>query len=716
MVGRRQRTRTRLGGSATRPLWTLPPPLLAVFLAGVLVALAVPVTARDGAAAAVASDLHAVRETPAGTVSWQSAGDSYSSGEGVFRNEGACAQSDLAYGPQTAQRLHQRGWRMSSTTFTACTGHLVEDVFNERPDSGKDGVTKKSLWDWGREQGGPSRVDVLTMSFGGNDIGFADLIRDCVVVKPDHWNDYLIGGVAGSFTGCDTSEAEINARIDALLDPPRRNCSGSRRLGEAGYDCDLDLGARRGSLIDFYYDLVTQRLTDRGQLYVVGYPRLFAPTDQWPAWAAAMCSGVKRGDTERMGREGMYLNAKLNEAVDRVNQALGEKRVHFVDRLALYASGQHELCGKGADWLNGISTDRGDGSIRIETSFHPNAAGHDGVATALVDMVDSTLPSVAPNRPPKLSKSGPGEHSLSFTHPGWGRVTLITHENSDDERTPGPASIRVVDADGNERWRYDNTFQYTMRPVGASSDDPRNPIDAAGNIYIDFNPGRYNGVIVLRPTQSGFADFETLPPPPDGYNTRFYSGVAKDVDGDGTYEIQVGTNNCDPSCGEGTTTVTTWKWDGKDFVAQRPDQNNQITIDGFGPLRLGMTLREIGDLGLEVSGPGCGTHRSINRGAGNVSVTLGSGDEVLALSTTDAAWVTPSGIHAGSSVAELRAAYGDNLSLESFDGNVGQAQAWVLRSPQANAAGRFLWFVTAGDKVRSIDLLSRGSTSTMTLC
>lgn len=347
------------------------------------------------------------RVTPQGTISWQSTGDSYSSGEGAYRNVGACAQADQAYGPQSANALRDRGWDFGSVTFTACSGHLVEDYFNSRADSGG----KDSLWDWGRKgQGGPDKVDVITMSFGGNDIGFDDVMLDCLDV-PNRWSD--VTGLAPS--GCDTSESDIAARMDYLLDPSDRACSGSRRTGTDGFDCKLNLGERRGSIIDFYYDLVTQRLTDRGQLYVVGYPRIFASVDQWPGWIKTYCQGVSRGDTEKLGRNAEHFNAKLVEAVSRVNEALGAERVHFVDRLAAFGDGKHELCGTNEDWLNGVAVDRDDGlGIRYQTSFHPNLAGHQGTADILTQLVESTFPEKLTIRPG--TDAAPPRPNLP---PGW---------------------------------------------------------------------------------------------------------------------------------------------------------------------------------------------------------------------------------------------------------------------------------------------------------
>ncbi len=332
----------------------------------------------------------------ASTVSWQSAGDSYSSGEGVFGNVGDCAQSQLSYGPLAAAKLRNR-WTIEPETFTACTSHLVEDYFNPRDDSGG----KASLWQWGRDQGGPERVDIISMSFGGNDIGFGDLLVDCLPL-PESWTGYLPTTLTSGLSGCDPSKEEITARIDALLDPPTRDCGASRRGVDIRYDCDLDLGDRFGSIIDFYYDIVTQRLTDRGQLYVVGYPRLFAPVDQWPGWAKIACQGVTQGDTKKLNDLAEHLNLKLREAVDRANWALGGTRIFYVDRLALYENGKHELCGTHTDWLNGVAFDRGEGlGLRKDTSFHPNSDGHQAVADELVSLVTSsfTAPTKLPPEP-----------------------------------------------------------------------------------------------------------------------------------------------------------------------------------------------------------------------------------------------------------------------------------------------------------------------------
>lgn len=336
--------------------------------------------------------------TPPGPIYWQSAGDSFSSGEGVDGNTGPCSQSNNAYGPLSAAAIAGRGWDIQ-TTFTACTGHLVENYFSMNPSTGN-----QSLWDWGRQQGGPARDDVITMSFGGNDIGFADVLTQCLPI-PDNWAEYAAVGTSGvvgeglvSLAACGISEQELMSRVDALVDPPNVGCPGDGDLSFRGtrYGCKMALDGRRGSIVDFYYDVVTKHLTDRGQLYVVGYPSEFAPTGEWGyANRVSGCWGVKRGDADKLTRVAQHLNDKLAEAVRRVNEVVGG-RVHLVDRWASYRDGSHELCGTGEDWLNGVKPDRGTSEFHKEGSFHPNKAGHAATAADLQRVVAETFPRTAP--------------------------------------------------------------------------------------------------------------------------------------------------------------------------------------------------------------------------------------------------------------------------------------------------------------------------------
>jgi hypothetical protein len=356
----------------------------------------------------------ATAQNPDRSVSWHSAGDSYSSGEGVLENKGTCAQSPDAYGPLTAIAIQGSGVTIEPNVFTACTGHLVEDFENRRP-----GVEKASLLDWGLEQGlqtSGGRGDVVTLSFGGNDVGFADIIADCLPI-PEKWTWGLVSPgipIIAGLGGCDTSEQELTSRVDYLADPdPTLKCTGgrlkSRRDKTFNYACSLLLFDNntktvtddvRGSIVDFYKRVLERNVTDRGRLVIVGYPAILAPPNEWPAYDL-LCNGIRRGDAQKLNRVTKVLDDVLRNAVRRADQNKG--RISYVSRYDLYRGGSHELCGKGEDWLNGLAVSRSAGTIltgaetgvgttaqtdftkiRIEQSFHPTKSGHAATSQAVL--------------------------------------------------------------------------------------------------------------------------------------------------------------------------------------------------------------------------------------------------------------------------------------------------------------------------------------------
>ena len=157
---------------------------------------------------------------------------------------------------------------------------------------------------------------------------------------------------------------------------------------------------------------------------------------------------------------------------------------------------------------------------------------------------------------------------VSFNHPAWGLSTLVTTELPD--RAGG--WIYVVDGYQNVRW--------SRRFAGATDSlAPHKPaIDKLGHIFLDYNPGRYNGVVVLKPVPGGFDDMRTLPP--DGeYNGRFYNAQAVDPDGDGQFDIDVARNDCNPSCAGGAISTQVFRWNGDDYAPTGPPRDGACDDD-----------------------------------------------------------------------------------------------------------------------------------------
>ena len=153
---------------------------------------------------------------------------------------------------------------------------------------------------------------------------------------------------------------------------------------------------------------------------------------------------------------------------------------------------------------------------------------------------------------------------VPYTDPVAGGATLVTILNSSKGpygENPGNAYIAAVSADGQLVWKYQlpGSTWWALAPVP-------NPVDNTGHIFLNYNPGRYNGVIVLDPTGTGFDDYGSLPPGQDPLGWRFYSATAVDPTHSGTYEIKATVNNCVPDCADGKQVQSFWRWNGTDYA------------------------------------------------------------------------------------------------------------------------------------------------------
>lgn len=164
---------------------------------------------------------------------------------------------------------------------------------------------------------------------------------------------------------------------------------------------------------------------------------------------------------------------------------------------------------------------------------------------------------------------------IPFSHPTWGPSTVATYLEGCGEL--GNAGIIAYDATGTERWRWKlgDTCEYELQPssrsIYPSAMAPRyesaivsEDQDTRGHLFIDYNPGRYNGVIVLVPTNDGFDDLDSLPRG-DSWSGGFYYADVIDVDADGAFEILDLNNDCAQSCAGGTISNELLVWNGTDY-------------------------------------------------------------------------------------------------------------------------------------------------------
>jgi lysophospholipase L1-like esterase len=245
-------------------------------------------------------------------------GDSYSAGEGAYR-----ISADLAPGNRCRRTSQAYFHAIAGTfpfhkgaTFWACTGATTGDVLR------------------GGNDGEPPQIDqvngdtsLVTLSIGGNDVGFARVLTGCVVKVP--WGK-----------GCREQATEIATRFQTL----------------------------RTSLRTVLDRIVAKAPSAR--VIVLGYPRIFSET------AGQGFDNISVDDQRWLNQRAKELGDVIRQvaqaADQRIAAAHGPGSVEFVDLLHAFAG--HEI-GTADPYVNGLNVNLS--ALTAEArSFHPNAAGY----------------------------------------------------------------------------------------------------------------------------------------------------------------------------------------------------------------------------------------------------------------------------------------------------------------------------------------------------
>lgn len=206
-------------------------------------------------------------------VNYVALGDSYSSGVGAgsYGDSGSCRRSANAY-PQLWANSHA----VSSFKFVACSGAVTSDVINQA--SHVD-----------------SSTTFITVSVGGNDAGFADVMVHCTL---------------GSDSSC------VN-RVEEAKQFARNTLPGR---------------------LDNVYQTLTSRAPN-AEIVVLGYPRFYQ--------IGGTCK-VGLSDTKR---------AAINSGADTLAEVTAERAaawgLKFVDVRGAFSG--HEICSSGDWWLHSLT-------------------------------------------------------------------------------------------------------------------------------------------------------------------------------------------------------------------------------------------------------------------------------------------------------------------------------------------------------------------------
>lgn len=301
------------------------------------------------------------------TRSWLALGDSYSSGEGVndARDGSAdeCQRSPSAWPRATAAHANNGSKNpFGAVTFLACTGATLRPI-------SADGKTSRATTDKDsrRQQAeklASGKFDVISMTFGGNDVGFANKLLVCLGARSGTYLLPLAGPVglfaavaADQHGNCGIDESSVKAAIRGL----------------------------QSELTSLYRTQVAH-LKSGGSVIVVGYPHLFAPSNTWALInQATRCAGITSSDADKISRLVDELNATIHDAVKDAGAS-----VTFFPVAELFKT--HEVCGTGEDWINSIPTldaneNRGDLFENLSGSMHPNLLGHRAIARQLATSI-----------------------------------------------------------------------------------------------------------------------------------------------------------------------------------------------------------------------------------------------------------------------------------------------------------------------------------------
>lgn len=292
-------------------------------------------------------------------------GDSYSSGEAVTpylpgsdTATNRCHRSQRAYPPQLAATL-----AATSFDFGACAGAVTQDLY--APDHNGNRVTVDAL-----EPAQLSRVDrrtdVVTLTIGGNDVGFGSVLAACLYGDQQR----------ATRKDCSANAAltrAVAARIDALAGRGTATTPGGLPITPL-HEVIADIRER----------------SPHAQVVLGTYPRLVSST-----FAGTECRvgglTVREAPAQTVPLYVSKADATwFTETVGRLDQVILDAPRSARGRPAQVADvrpyyGDHSLCSGTSSWITPVkgTVSATTGSVSIDSSsMHPTAEGQDAYARA----------------------------------------------------------------------------------------------------------------------------------------------------------------------------------------------------------------------------------------------------------------------------------------------------------------------------------------------
>jgi hypothetical protein len=208
-------------------------------------------------------------------------------------------------------------------------------------------------------------VKVVTLTIGGDDIGFGSVVSSCLV---QHLASQL-----SNLLGAGVRECVVDA------DNP------GNRGGEPGGWTGIE-----DELVKVM-DAVVAKMSPKGRLFVLTYPLVFADPS---LWSGSSCAGFTVDNAHAFNLGVIRMGDAIDRAVRRANKSA--TRVQLVDWREQKSESdvwaRHGLCGSDTPWVHGLRTlEPGGLSVSPGNSFHPTAAGYSAAADLLAMSIASAL-------------------------------------------------------------------------------------------------------------------------------------------------------------------------------------------------------------------------------------------------------------------------------------------------------------------------------------
>ncbi len=301
-----------------------------------------------GTGSAVAGPI-SVSVSPPGANVYVALGDSYAAGEGNpgpssdpwVDHDGnpspynGCDRSAVAYPMLVKKWLHgDKRLPSMNLQFLACSGATTEDLWA----SGASGLGLKGPSRLAPQQlldvGDLANARVITVSIGGNDLNFADVLTHCIIHRC-------------SATSTDPWISELKAHIDAL-----------------------------GPVLLNTYTAIEKEASPGTPLYVIGYPDIF------PAHPTVGCVAKTLISVAGMN----YLSSLQNRLAGVIEAAANKAHAHYVNPNNPKGKNTylgHSVCSPDPYIRGVVITNK-------QYSFHPNAVGQQKLAAAVEAAISST--------------------------------------------------------------------------------------------------------------------------------------------------------------------------------------------------------------------------------------------------------------------------------------------------------------------------------------